>query len=163
MTHARVGFLLLLSLAVCLSLTELAPAAGPSPKQREQIGSMYRTLVEAGKLYRDGKTAEAVKKVTTAQEQYNKFDATGDKATQEALDRIYRSLANAHGQMLLDGVSLPKLDRRIVAAPPEMKPEDKPETPTTTTPKPTTLATTSSWPRNTPLIWAAHAITPAGS
>lgn len=141
MTYARCRSSLVLSLAVWMSLAALAAAAGPNPKQREQIGSMYRTLVDAGKLYRDGKTADAVKKVTAAQEQYNAFDATGDKATQDALDRIYRSLANAHGQMLLDGVSLPKLERRIVAAPPDVKPEDKPETPTTTTPKPTTPTT----------------------
>jgi len=100
-------------------------SAAPTKAQKDELRGIWNTLVEAGKLYKAGKSDDAARLVREAQAAYDKFDAPADEQTQALLDRIYRSLQGAHGAMQLDGVRLPALKRRVL----EAKPEPKPNTP----------------------------------
>ncbi len=107
-------------LAAGLLLLASSPApAAPTQAQQDELKAVWETLVEAGTLYKEGKGTDAAKLVEQAQARYDKFDAPADKQTQALLDRIYRALAGAHGAMQLDGIQLPKLNRRVLEARPQ--------------------------------------------
>ena len=134
--HSRfVSSLVLATIVLLVGISRTS--AEPTKEQADELREIWNTLVEAGKQYKAGQGREAAKLVEQAQARYDKFDAPADEQTQALLDRIYKSLQGAHGAMQLDGIRLPKLNRRVLAPAPKPVPDPAPDTPDPAPPTPT--------------------------
>lgn len=121
--HLRLPLLLIFVLAAFSSGVRGAPPA----EKRAELAEMWQSLVEAGKRYKAGNSGEAAALVGQVQKSYHAFDAEEDPQLQQLLDRIHRSLSNAHAAMRLDGIKLPPLKRRVLGSDEPASGESPPE------------------------------------